>query len=72
MQTTITQAAQIAASRGGDYWLSQVNRSLPYGDCAAMAAAAESEGATVTQRSSDRFLVNNLAWLTAWGTVYRA
>lgn len=69
MQTTITQAARIAAGRRGAYWLQQVNRALPYGDCAAMIAAAQAEGATVTQSDGRRFLVNNSAWVNAGGCV---
>jgi fructose-1,6-bisphosphatase/inositol monophosphatase family enzyme len=69
VQTTITQAAAIAASNRADYWLQQVNRALPYGDCAAMITAAQSEGASVTQSDGKRFLVNNTAWVAAWGTV---
>jgi hypothetical protein len=69
MGATIRQAAAIAESRRGDYWLRQVNRALPYGDCAAMVTAAKAEGAAVTQCDGRRFLVDNRAWVTAWGTV---
>ena len=65
--TTIRQAAYIAANRHAPYWLEQVNQTLPYGDCAAMIAAAQAEGATVTQCDGRRFLVDNLAWVTKWG-----
>ena len=71
METTIRQAAAIAEGRGGEYWLRQVNRALPYGDCAAMVKAAQAEGAAVTQCDGARFIVDNRAWVTAWGTVYR-
>ena len=67
MQTNITQAARIAAGRGAAFWLQQVNRALPYGDLAAMIAAAQAEGATVTQSDGRRFLVNNAAWIDAGG-----
>lgn len=67
--TTISQAARIASSRNAAYWLQQVNRSLPYGDLAAMVTAAESEGALVSQISRDRFLVNQTAWVHAGGCV---
>jgi type II restriction/modification system DNA methylase subunit YeeA len=66
--TTIRQAAYITSNRHAAYWLRQVNRDLPYGDCPAMVAAALAEGATVTQISEHRFLVDNNAWMTAWGT----
>lgn len=66
--TTIRQAAYIAANRRAPYWLVQANRTLPYGDCAAMVAAAQAEGATVTQCDGRRFLVDNSAWITKWGT----
>jgi hypothetical protein len=66
--TTIRQAAYIAANRRAPYWLAQVNRALPYGDCAAMVAAAQAEGANVTQCDGRRFLVDNSAWITKWGT----
>lgn len=68
--TTIRQAATIAASRRGQFWLSQINRALPYGNSAAMIEAAQAEGATVTQSDGQRFLVDNSAWLTIWGTAY--
>lgn len=67
--TNITQAARIAASRHADYWLGQVNRELPYGDLTAMVAKARAEGATVTQISHDRFLVNHSAWVHTGGCV---
>ena len=67
--TNITQACHIAASRGADYWLQQVNRDLPYGDIDAMVAAARKEGAAVTQISRDRFLVNNTAWVHVHGCI---
>jgi len=68
MQTTIRQAAAIAESRHAEFWLRQSNSGLPYGDCAAMVAAAEAEGASVTQCDGRRFLVDNRAWLTVSGT----
>lgn len=70
MVVNISQAAAIAASRRCTYWLQQVNRALPYGDCAAMIAAAQGEGAAVTQSDGKRFLVNNSAWVTIWGSVH--
>lgn len=66
--TTIRQAAYITSNSRAAYWLRQVNRDLPYGDCTAMVAAAQAEGAAVTQISEHRFLVDNHAWVTAWGT----
>lgn len=66
--TTIRQAAYITSNRNAAYWLHQVNRDLPYGDIDAMIAAAEAEGAVVTQISAQRFLVDHNAWMTAWGT----
>lgn len=66
--TTIREAAYITSNRHAQYWLRQVNRDLPYGDCAAMVAAAQADGAAVTQISERRFLVDNRAWVTAWGT----
>ncbi len=67
--TTITQAAYIVASSNKSYWLHQKNRDLPYGDIDAMVAAARDEGATVTQISGDRFLVNYNAWVKVHGCV---
>ena len=67
--TTITQAAYIAASSNASYWLHQKNRDLPYGDIKAMVQAARNEGASVTQISTDRFLVNNSAWVKIHGCV---
>jgi len=65
---TIRQAAYITSNSRAAYWLRQVNRDLPYGDCAAMVAAAQAEGASVTQIGAQRFLVDNNAWVTAWGS----
>ena len=67
--TTITQAVRIAVSRNENYWLQQVNRTLPYGDLPAMIDAALAEEALVTQISHDRFLVNYSAWVTSHGSV---
>ena len=67
--TTITQAVRIAVSRNANYWLQQVNRTLPYGDLPAMINAALAEDALVTQISHDRFLVNYSAWVTSHGSV---
>lgn len=70
MQISIAQAARIAASRRTSFYLRQVNRALPYGDCNAMIAAARAEGATVTQSDGARFIVNNTAWMNASGTAW--
>ena len=67
--TTIAQAACIAKSQNTTYWLSQVNRELPYGDIDAMIRAAKKEGATVTQSDGKRFIVNNTAWVSVNGNV---
>lgn len=67
--TTITQAVRIAISRKADYWLQQVNRTLPYGNLPAMIDAALAEEALVSQISHDRFLVNYSAWVTVNGCV---
>ncbi len=66
---TITQAAYIAKSRNTTYWLSQVNRDLPYGDIAAMIDVAKNEGAIVTQSDGNRFIINNTAWVSVYGNV---
>ena len=67
--TTITQAVRIAISRNSDYWLHQVNRTLPYGNLSAMIDATIAEDALVTQISDDRFLVNHSAWVHIHGCV---
>ena len=69
MTVTIKQAAHIAKSSNADYWMQQVNRDLPYGDCDAMVAAAENDGLNVTQCDGKRFLVNHTAWVSIYGCV---
>lgn len=67
--TTIKQAAYIAKGRNASYWLSQVNRDLPYGDIDAMIKAASDEGMIVTQSDGTRFLVDYKAWVNVYGCV---
>ena len=69
MTVTIKQAAHIAKSSNADYWMQQVNRDMPYGDCDAMVNAARQERLIVTQCDGKRFLVNHTAWVSIYGCV---
>lgn len=72
MKNVITKTMHRAANQNGivDFYLIQTGAfDLPYGDVDAMAQAAQDEGLTVTQSDSERFLINNTAWMTRHGVI---
>lgn len=69
MTNRFSSAAYRSASLRSTVYMGQTNRDLPFGDVAAMAALAKTEGASVTQISTSGFCVDNTAFVNYAGAV---